>query len=385
MQGVQNDTSRRYLRVLLGIVLAGGLAVTAFNLVIDPYGVWRLVDIPGINTAKSERREQNYLFKAADLMRERPQVLLMGSSRVAFGLDPDHPAFAQNGWTRVYNGALTGGHMYAMRRYIEHAIHNNPDLKLIIWGLDFFAFSDKVELPESFSDERLVTDHLPLPDVASVLWSLDALRASYRTVLSNLRRPGYEPYHANGQLTAQDMAATVRRKGMVQRFDQSLRLYLNEPGRLRDYHDSPAAWAELEYVLRLVEQRGIELRLFVSPVHAALLEAIRQRGHWETYRWWLQRLAWYRSYQDFARPGPVTSEPIGDRMTNYWDVSHYRSGVGDRLLECVFPRLAGCNWGVSVEAVQATIARDLAVLDARMAAWETAHPQDVRFVAERLR
>jgi len=376
---------RRYLGWLAGLLLGGLLLVTSLNLVVDPYGVWRLVTLPGINTSKSERRDQNYLFKAADLIHRRPQVLLMGSSRAAFGLNPAHPAFTALGLGPVYNAALTGGHMHAQQQYLSYAIEHDPDLKLIVWGLDFFAFSESTRLAPTFREDRLAQGRLPWSDVAAVLGSLDALQASALTVLSNLRRPGYQPYYDNGQLTAMDMAEQVARKGMKARFDQSLKLYLNSPARLPTYKDSPAAWQALEQVLQLAEQHGVEVRLFVSPVHAAMLEAIRQRGRWGEYHAWLQRLSTLASYCDFALPVALTTEPIGDGVRNYWDVSHYRSAVGDRLIDCLFSEVARCNWGAPAQVTAENVVWHLAALDARMVAWEAGHPKDVAFVVARRR
>ncbi len=375
---------RRYL-IALGSLLLLGLMITAIvNLMVDPYGVWRLVEIPGINTSKSERRDQNYLFKASDLMRERPQVLIMGSSRAAFGLDPEHPLFAEQGWGKAYNSALTGGHMYAQRRYLEHAIYHNPDLKLIIWGLDFFAFSKQVGIPYAFNDDRLATDHLPLTDITGTLLSLDALLASVQTVVSNLRHPGYQPYYDNGQLTAMDMARQVEHKGMRSRFDQSLKLYLNGTTRLRDYKDSPTAWQEFERVLLLAKTRDIELRLFVSPVHTAMLEAIRLRGRWDDYLAWMKRLAGYAHYWDFAFPSPVTKEPIRDQMQNYWDVSHYRSNVGNRLLSKILRENNGYADDLGKSISLAVIDHHATELTTQLSIWAQQAPDDAVFVADRL-
>ena len=63
---------------------------------VDPYGVWRAVEIPGFNAAKSERLNLSHVFKPADLRRTLPPYLILGSSRSAFGLNPEHPAVHVN-------------------------------------------------------------------------------------------------------------------------------------------------------------------------------------------------------------------------------------------------------------------------------------------------
>lgn len=325
----------RYVWTLLSVLLVMMTLVGAVNFIVDPYGLWRVAEIEGFNAAKSERREQNYLFKAADLINQQPEVMLMGSSRAAFGLNPAHPVFAEQGYAGVYNAALTGGHLYAQRRYIEHAIHNNPKLKLIIWGVDFFAFAESVGLPASFDDNRLGVRQLPVGDVVNALWSLDAFQASAATVMSNMRRPYYQPYYANGQLTAMDMAEQVQRKGMMHRFEQSLRLYLNHPTRFKRYKPSQKAWQDFETTLKEAKEAGIEVRLFISPVHLLLLEAMKARGVYTLYTDWVDRISALPAFYDVQIGVDVRAEKLADEMSFYWDVSHYRQNVGDQVLASV--------------------------------------------------
>ena len=379
-----NTVYSRYLKALFLLLAGGVLATVGFNFSVDPYGIWRTFEFDGLNRYKSERRDANYLFKAADLIRKSPRTLLIGSSRVAFGLNPEYEAFSRLGLGPVYNSALTGGHLYAIRRYLEHAMINHPDIELVIWGVDFFAFSEKVRLPDAFDDNRLLLRHIDLKDAATALASLDSLGASIRTLRSNILEPGYEPYFRNGQLTAMDMARQVRKKGMVSRFDQSLRLYLHGDARLATYTDSADAWNEFERILDLAKRHDVRLIAFVSPVHTALLEAIAQRGHWSTYKSWLKRMAQHTEFWDFAVPQDITSEPITRRMRHYWDVSHYRSSVGNLVLQRLLwesEQASGINGRL---VTNATIKSHIDTLENEIAAWRSADSETVEFVARRL-
>lgn len=370
-------------------VLILGLAITLtltglFNYAIDPYGIWKVMRVKGLNWQKSERRDQNYLFKAVDLIEKRPRTLLLGSSRAAFGLNPDNPVFTHKQLKPVYNAALTGGHMHALRRYVEHAIYNDPDLKLIIWGMDFFAFNRNVALASSYREGRLERHHLLASDIIETLWSLDALGASWRTIISNHYRPEYTPYFDNGQLSAMDIASRAKRRGMINRFDESLKLYLNSRARFADYQDSPTAWQEFEYVLQLARKHDINVRLYISPVHMAMFEALYQRGLWSTYKDWLRHITRLYPVTDFSGPSPITGEAIRREMNYYWDISHFRSTVGDRILtqlldggqeDPLLPAKPVGNYNID---------EHISELEQRTRDWLQQRPHVVQFVAERI-
>lgn len=374
----------RYVRQLSLAVVGGLLAAALVNLFVDPYGVWRVTSIEGLNAAKTERRDQNYMFRAVDLARLEPRAILFGSSRAALGLRPDHPSFARFDG-RVYNAAMTGGHLHALRRYLEHAVHASPELEHVTLGVDFYAFGSNFSLHRTFDDGRLDRRGIGPKDAFQTLFSLDALVDSWGTVRGNRSNPDAVPYEEDGQMTAVELARDVGRRGMARRMDRSLRHYLNSSSRYGGYEPYEAAWEEFARILEIVEANDLELRVFVSPVHAVLLEGIRLRGYGPQYEAWLARLAEHVEFVDFGGPNGVTAEPIDDAMTNYWDVSHYREEVGDLVLA----RLAGEEvtvegepFGVAVD--RDSVARRIETVREATARWRTAHPEFTEFARERM-
>ncbi len=375
---------RRYGALVAGLVLALLALVGSVNGIVDPYGVWQVVRVPGFNQAKSERRDQILLFKAVDITRLRPATIFLGSSRAAFGLDPHHRAFADQG--AVYNLALYGGQPLLMRRYFEHALFNNPNLKTVILGADFFVLSKKLEPPEGYSEARLNRASIDWADTTNTLFSIDAFVASVRTVASNLRDPDFEPVEPLGSLTAIDLRREAESEGMIRRFNSSLNRYLNDETRFAGYEFSEEAFANFKAIVAVCRARNIQLFVFVSPVHATMLEAIRQRGLWPTYQQWKRRLAEATPYWDFSGFNRITTEPIAFEMRSYWDASHYRKTVGNMIFDRIFhfdvERLPS-DFGPYVTVY--TVDAHLAHLDRAARQWESANPAAVDFVAKRLR
>ncbi len=320
---------RRYVFAFGGLVISLVGAVAAFNYLIDPLGIWRVVAIDGVNAAKSERRDHVYIFKAMDMQRLKPRVLLLGSSRAAYGLNPAHPLFEAG---EAYNLSIPGGHLPVIVAYLEHALANNEQVETVVLGVDLFSFNENLPTPRSFEPRRLGRGTVWAEDAAATLITRDALRSSIQTVLSNVNDPGYQPYFDSGQLTAMSMRRRVERDGMVPRFDRSMDLYLNGKTRYGDFSLDADAFAHIERISALCAERGIALQMFVPPVHAVLREAIALRGHDKTYRSWLGRLVAIAPFWDFSGYNEITTEPIRFTMDNYWDVSHFRSEVGDLML-----------------------------------------------------
>ena len=61
------------------MALPGG--VTAVNFVVDPYGLFRAIDVAGLNTVNSQAREGGRLFKHTGVARMHPSGLIFGNSR----------------------------------------------------------------------------------------------------------------------------------------------------------------------------------------------------------------------------------------------------------------------------------------------------------------
>ena len=95
----------RYLSIWFAATAMLVCAVAAINLVVDPYGLFRLVDRPGFNSIKPTAAGHGAMSKAYQLLRVQPKALILGNSRAEVGLDPNHP-----GWPTearpVYNDAL---------------------------------------------------------------------------------------------------------------------------------------------------------------------------------------------------------------------------------------------------------------------------------------
>jgi hypothetical protein len=107
------------------------------------------------------------------------------------------------------------------------------------------------------------------------------------------------------------------------------------------------------FMVRRAHAEGTDLRLFTSPVHAAIYELFQGADLFERYEFWLRELVRINEEEaaragrqplplwDFGDVNTINSEPIpavGDMtpMRWFWDYTHYRKSTGDLILDRIF-------------------------------------------------
>ena len=316
-----------YNRLVLIATLAGLLTVKLFNSVIDPYGIIGGPAFAGLNQEKPKEASHVRLFKAVDTFRISPRAVFLGTSRVEYGLDPDHPALAT--YQPVYNLGLPDSNAYEQLRYLEHAIANQPDLELVVLGLDFFSYNTQNVTEADFRNKRLERNRLLLDDFLSVTLSADALDASIDTVIENADQDQEFPYDPDGM---RNEAFFTSQKPTIEVFREYIGTYLKQPHLYGNYSLSTEMLGNLKAIVELCEKHDVELKVFISPSHASQLEAIYVAGLWSVFEEWKRRVVEITPAWDFSVYDPITTEPITAEMQYFKDSVHYREEVGDLIL-----------------------------------------------------
>jgi hypothetical protein len=321
---------KEYRRFCLNLLLAtacmsSGIAI--FNTLIDPYGVLNSPVISILNQKKVAKSTRNArLFKAIDVQRIKPVTLFLGTSRAERGLDPKHPVFATE--QPVYNSALPAASQYEVMRYFEHAIANQPALKQVIIGVDFFMFNEFNRGKAGFTEHRLEKTDITLRDVFDITFSVKATRASLLTIASNLRDFSSESYRDDGAWISPNHQNSEKnlKKMLEADLDQTYQKY-------QLYND---AFNDFRSIIETCKQNNIEVKVFISPAHATEWEAIRVAGLWPTFEEWKRELVKITPVWDFSGYNSITTEAISSEMENYLDSSHYSPAVGNLVLNRLY-------------------------------------------------
>jgi hypothetical protein len=109
-----------YIRIWLASAIAILATVAAFNLVIDPYDVSRLLELPRLNAMKPAELGRARLRKPFDLWRRSYDGVALGASQVEHGIDPEDPGLLSRGIT-LYNAGISEERPFEQALLLRHA------------------------------------------------------------------------------------------------------------------------------------------------------------------------------------------------------------------------------------------------------------------------
>ncbi|GGA51108.1 hypothetical protein [Okeania sp. KiyG1] len=126
----------RFLKIFGVVVLSQLTVVFTINLLVDPYKIYRIINIEYFNQEKPLIEKQGMRkVKSIDIEQGNYEILLLGTSRVQNGLNPRSQVF---GSKKAYNAGLPSAGIYELHQIIDFArTRKNSRLKTVILGLDF--------------------------------------------------------------------------------------------------------------------------------------------------------------------------------------------------------------------------------------------------------
>lgn len=295
------------------------LGVATINWLINPYGVFTTPEIKNINHIKPKKEDTARIYKAFEIRRDKPETIVFGSSRAEEGLTITHESLTTKE-TVAYNAGFQAGNPYEILQYLKLAMTANPNLKRVVLGIDFFMFNEFLPNQETFSEVRLQPDY-PTEDAVNFLLSFDALNSSKNTVLHSIRNSVLAPS-----------------KTSVKGFSFWIKEFLVNEQLYAQYELSESRLSNFRQIVELCQENNVELALFISPIHATLLETIAVAGLSEEFHRWKREVSAIAPVWDFAYHNTVTTEAIAPDMKYYFDSSHYSQEAGNLVLNRLYSR-----------------------------------------------
>lgn len=340
-----------YVRALAIATLLVILLVAGINRAVNPYWVFA-EDLIG-EADRPETFTHLRLVKAAQVRHQRPQSIILGSSRAETGLDPKHPMWQAK---PVYNLGLSNASLYEMRRYLEHTCVLGKVQQAVLL-LDFSAFLPGAKPAPDFSESRLAIqpDGILNPssdrwDLFSALLTWDALQGSISTLIG---REGEKRYLVDGSRDASAEDARVLVKGGAirafaayeRRLVSSIKPIASKP-RLGEHE-----LQQFRDMIVLARRQGVDLRLAIAPMHVRYQEIQRLQGLDALYEDWKCTLVSMLNQEaggkhtpfslyDFGVYSDETADPIPPKglARYYYEASHFNKALGNRLLEIALAR-----------------------------------------------
>ena len=267
---------QRYVLQLSSAVALGLAVIIAVNVFVDPYKVFRLVNIRVLDDKKSKLNSR--IAKGEAFMREDFQILLLGDSRTVRGLDPEHTSWGNK---RVYNCAFPGGSLNEMLPILKLAVsHKRETLERIVVGvLPEFAEEPTGDVPLQFQLSRFNPETRLVYYYTDHLLSRNTFRVSLSTLLDALTVPSSIAYSRSGHRTHESQAYELNDVDWQRKFTRYAKITLGTP--IRHGNRVPQAMKDaLQHAIQLCQRNDIQLTFVFFPTHATLMEIMHARGKW---------------------------------------------------------------------------------------------------------
>ena len=380
---------KRYFRAMGLTALAVLTTVVTLNYVVDPYLIHQW-DTPPIQRLSPAQQKIVPWGKTYAAYRYRPEVVYLGSSRTEIGLPPDSPLFAGK---RVFNLAIAGASFGDAINMLRHtSVLHRPEI--VVWGLDYgWQFREKngnsdfspalVATGPSYPLRRTLLNIRRSISLAMAGDAVQILSGDSDQICPSLLA-------TYGQKPSQCMEYIMRDAGGTAKAFEHV---LKKTSPLGRPPDVPATIKLLDQVTDDYCRQGTVFRFYLQPVHA-----LAELSYWATRRQEVDD--WKRSLTtiidarrrqgcdirlvDFSGFNRITTEEIpqatgrGD-MQYYWEQSHYRSEIGQAILERLFregQQDERDDFGVELSG--ATIEQHLREFSTKRRDYISSHPRETR-------
>ena len=345
-------SARTYVLYFYGMLALALSLIALFNVVVDPYGLYRLVEVKGFNQQKEGVRNKIRYVKALELPLRKPKTVIIGSSRVHDAMNPQHPLLTDPAYVPVYNLGIDMNRIHESLQYLKHAL-TNSEVKRVILGLDFFMFNASQKVNYSF-DSELVGRKIGMGDYFSTsIITKDALVDSIRTIKTSHTQPERKEFLSDGYRPGNFVFYGVKSYPALHYYTNYI-FMSSLPNQTKYYADmtyDQEVFDDFEAILELCKQHDIDIMLYISPAHANLDgEGIAAAGKWEMMEEWKRKVVeiagrYSTPIWDFSGYNSITTETLKTPMKYYWDSSHFTEVVSDLILKRMF------SSGISVNDV----------------------------------
>lgn len=341
------DQHQIFVRWLLAATLMMIMVVGILNWIVDPTGVtgrktrWQIADNTMVRSAKLDLYER--ALKRAD----KPDVLLLGSSRTM----KFNPATVEKlTGLRTFNAAVSGGvpqdAWLFMQLVKEH--QKGDDFPHLVWGLDADAFRTK-RVRDGLATDPRVSKFVPWSDrvaikIASLgtLTEMQTLQATMRSLRAggNADDTGKRLFDNNGmQLYSRrfEKRAVLRNRAIRRQTTNYANFVFERDGWDR-VEDGPLE--EFKSVIRIANRHGDTPTIFITPYHPiaeaqlAKYDLVRRRKEV------LDRLKSLQAKGDLSFELVDLSDPatFGADDAEWYDGVHMREANTDRALRYLADR-----------------------------------------------
>lgn len=318
-----------YNKWLIILVIGLLVFVVLLNFIVDPLDIYRIGEKKGFNKIKPEVASYSRLSKPIQTELLQPKSIAFGSSRVEYGMNMSHSAWQKP----ALNNALSGTSIYDISRLFQHAIATAP-IETAVIGVDLFMFNVYREKYKTINEKVLATSHdgvrSPLhksQQLLLTLFSKDIFLASLTTLRKQKQKE--QRYTKYGQLINSRTVNKILDKGGFNRIFRNMTKKLPavlwtecRDGRFSYQGKGENSLEAFRNILTMARDNNVQLKFFISPTHAWLLEAMDAIGLWQEFE---------KMKRTLVKEVALANEQAGKDFVELWDFSGYTSYTTEKV------------------------------------------------------
>lgn len=316
------------------------------NYTINPFNMFDVQRIEGLNTYKPEAPKRIRTYKKYQPFYSEPNVLIVGNSRVEMGLSPKNYSLKQLG--KVYNLGIPGMRFLEQVKYVNNILESQR-IDHIIVGIDFSDYIFRYdEIPPIYRNETKLKQSKAL-DFFAALWSLDALNATAITLFDQTELSSTRD--DNGFNPARDYIEIIKHEGqevLLRQKAAELDVIFKDKFWVTEMADINIDFKQSQNILKPIsewKEKGIEVYVFINPYQKLYYDKLKEHHLYAPFLQWksmiTRKLKSNVKFCDFTAFGHQHSER---KLSNgnykyFWEPSHYKKEFGDMLIPKI---LKGC-------------------------------------------
>lgn len=387
-------TERDFKRFLTvgGIIVAAGVAASAALVaLIDPYRLYGMTEVAGVNQVKPLPTRYQNQIKMHGALKHQADTFILGNSRAELGLNPEHDALGSS----AFNLALAGTSLGTGREQLEQLQSAGVKPKRLVVGVEFLDFLLDPSKPPVQQEPKAKGPLDEFAWKADALFSMDSLSDSLKTLrLQRVSDPqsitarGFNPLREYNKFARDDGYYSI----FQQRAIENAKRFVRVPrGLVNSETGSSPNIDNLRAILAHGVRGQAEMHLVIYPYHAQILAMFEEAGLATTFDNWkallVEEVARTRAANpgaritlwDFSGFSSYQCEPIpakGDKKTRtkwYWEAGHFKPALGDIMLSRIAGEEAAGTFGFPLD--QASTAGNTARIASERASCAAAQPE----------
>jgi hypothetical protein len=303
---------------LFSTFLILSFSLSIYNFYKDPYWFW--TDKPNWKHSLSLDTKQRFI-KPIKAIKYNADLLIIGSSRVYRGIDPDE--FLKYGYKKPYNLGISSLKIYEMYHILKNHFKINHPKKIVI-GLDYWMFNIDSLKEKDFKEDAIKQNYIYfyINNLIGSLLSYSAFKDS--------RKKTKDIESTEGSWKENGFHKTTKRET-----ETSILMLDGYTSYLKDFNYKKISINFIEKIIKLCSKKNIELAIYISPIHFQTLLSYFNSKNFNKFNEWKESISLSCSknnihFIDFSNDFLkfFKTEP----GTNWLDYSHFSPIIGNKII-----------------------------------------------------